>query len=83
MIQQRRDRGGMDIRDVVHLGIRFHRNLPVTVEIKAVSRRQATLIKLKLLPFMGDRSEPIEQANGLSIKINKDELTESFAANAR
>ena len=38
VVKQRSNGGGMNVGYVIDLGIRLHRDLPVAVEVEAVSR---------------------------------------------
>ena len=73
----------MDVGNVIDLGIRFHGDLPVAVEIEAVASRQSALIELELSPLVCDGAQPVEQADCRIIKVDEDEFAEGFAADPR
>jgi len=54
MIQNRRHGGGMYVGHMVDLGIGLHRDLPITVQVKALLAHQATVFKLEFCPLVGN-----------------------------
>ena len=48
-----------------------------------MSCREPALIKLKLSPFVGNRPQPVQQADGLGVEVHENKLAEGLAADPR
>ena len=80
IIQDRVDRLRVDAAHVVDLGVRLHGDLPIAIEVEGVTGRQPALVKLEFLPFVGDRTEPIQEGRGVVVEVDENHVAEALAA---
>ena len=83
VVQKRCDGGRVDVGHMVDLGVRLHSDLPVAVEVKAVSSCQPALVELEFPPLIGNRPQPIDQADCVGVEIHKNKFAKGLTANAR
>ncbi len=78
MVEQRRYRSRMDGRHVIHLHVRFHRDLPVAVQLEAVLLHEAQRLELELAPLRQKRREFLLERTRVGVEIHEQELAEAF-----
>ena len=72
----------VDAAHVIDLGVGLHGDLPVAVQVEGVAGRQAAVVELELPPLVGDGAEPIQQAGGVRVEVDEDQVAEPLAADA-
>ncbi len=78
MVEQRRHRGRMNGGHVVHLHVRFHRDLPVAVQLEAIFLHEAQRLEPELPPLRQKRGEFLRERPRIGIEVDEQEFAEAF-----